>query len=524
LRGERGLWIYIFVGFILLLCVCELRYYILDYHKYNIQINRIRFFQNMATTISLNLIQSTNISSYDNNNATAVRGMASSKDGRIMYVAITENNVGIIISTNYGVTWTNSNQTIGLTSIACSSDGNIVYAAHLGVGLIKSTNSGNTWNYIFGGTLGQTPLPGIEGYTSDNVYQITCDETGTKLFMTTNGARTIYYSSDGGVSWSGVYSIPNISEPYNPQTPFLVTSNMDCSVLYAAFNNTDRKIYKSFDFGVTWNIINTIGNVPGPFASISTNSTGDFLFATDTNGVLNIFYETHAARAVFVPSNNRFTTISSYNNGNNILLMNDINSTETYSFQNLYPPGLIPGTIPVIPCFKSDSKILCYKNGYEIYVDVQNLRKGDLLKTFKHGYVAVNMIGTSKMYNSGNLSRGKNRLYKCTSEHYPEMIEEDLILTGCHSILMQRFATSEQREKTREIIGQIYLTDGKVRLPACVDERAVPYEVEGVFDIWHIALENDDYYMNYGIYANGLLVETCSKRFLKELSGMTLIH
>ena len=90
-----------FVGFILLLCVSELRYYILDYHKYNIQINRIRFFQNMATTISLNLIQSTNISSYDNNNATAVRGMASSKDGRIMYVAITENNVGIIISTNF---------------------------------------------------------------------------------------------------------------------------------------------------------------------------------------------------------------------------------------------------------------------------------------------------------------------------------------------------------------------------------------------------------------------------------------
>ena len=31
--------------------------------------------------------------------------------------------------------------------------------------------------------------------------------------------------------------------------------------------------------------------------------------------------------------------------------------------------------------------------------------------------------------------------------------------------------------------------------------------------------------MNYGIYANGLLVETCSKRYLTELelSNMTLI-
>ena len=59
---------------------------------------------------------------------------------------------------------------------------------------------------------------------------------------------------------------------------------------------------------------------------------------------------------------------------------------------------------------------------------------------------------------------------------------------------------------------------------ACLDERAQPYLEEGVFTIWHIALDNDNYYFNYGIYANGLLVETCSKRYLKELSGMTLIE
>jgi len=39
-----------------------------------------------------------------------------------------------------------------------------------------------------------------------------------------------------------------------------------------------------------------------------------------------------------------------------------------------------------------------------------------------------------------------------------------------------------------------------------------------------VALENDDYYMNYGIYANGLLVESCSKRYLKEESNMELIN
>jgi hypothetical protein len=58
------------------------------------------------------------------------------------------------------------------------------------------------------------------------------------------------------------------------------------------------------------------------------------------------------------------------------------------------------------------------------------------------------------------------------------------------------------------------------RLPACIDERTTVYKSTGMFKIWHFALENENYYHNYGIWANGLLVETCSKRYLKELSHM----
>jgi hypothetical protein len=56
-----------------------------------------------------------------------------------------------------------------------------------------------------------------------------------------------------------------------------------------------------------------------------------------------------------------------------------------------------------------------------------------------------------------------------------------------------------------------------------VDSRASAYEKEGKFTIYHLALENDDSRINYGIYANGLLVETCSRRYLKELSNMILL-
>jgi hypothetical protein len=131
------------------------------------------------------------------------------------------------------------------------------------------------------------------------------------------------------------------------------------------------------------------------------------------------------------------------------------------------------------------------------------------------------MIGNSKIYNSGDKSRIQDRLYKYTSDKYPEIFE-DLFITGAHSILVNDYKDDNEKENTKNVLGDNYVTDNKYRLPACVDERSEPYEVEGEFTVYHFSLENDNYYENYGVYANGLLVETCSKRYLKELSRMDI--
>ena len=171
-----------------------------------------------------------------------------------------------------------------------------------------------------------------------------------------------------------------------------------------------------------------------------------------------------------------------------------------------------------ITCFKEDAKILTNKG----YIPIQNLRKGDLIKTLLHDYVPIVMIGKKDIHHPAKTERIKDQLYKCTHSEYPEIFE-DLVLTGCHSILVDEFANEEQKEKTIEVNKIIYITDNNYRLPACADHRASVYEHTGTHTIYHLALENDDYYMNYGIYANGLLVETCSKRYLKEVANMTLI-
>jgi len=169
-------------------------------------------------------------------------------------------------------------------------------------------------------------------------------------------------------------------------------------------------------------------------------------------------------------------------------------------------------------CFKEGTTILTDKG----YRSIETLRKGDLIKTVHHGYKPIDIIGYRPIHHTPSEERIKDQLYVCLKEQYPDITDE-LIITGCHAILVSDFKEGE-REQTQQILGDIYITDNHYRLPACVDRRALVYENEGTHLIYHLALENDDYYMNYGIYANGLLVETTSKRYLKELSNMILLE
>jgi hypothetical protein len=197
---------------------------------------------------------------------------------------------------------------------------------------------------------------------------------------------------------------------------------------------------------------------------------------------------------------------SSLNAGNNTLHIND-------------PFNLVNINVNVLAtCFLEDTNILTV-NGYR---KIQDLRKGDLIKTFKNEFKSIDMIGYKNLNHNFSLSRIKEQLYKCSKEKYPELFQ-DLIITGCHSILIDNFVKDELVEKVKEVFGQIYVTENKYRLPIFLDERSDIYENSGTYKVYHIALENDNYYTNYGMYANGLLTESCSKRYLKELSGMKLI-
>ena len=175
-------------------------------------------------------------------------------------------------------------------------------------------------------------------------------------------------------------------------------------------------------------------------------------------------------------------------------------------------------TIPESKCFLEGTQILCFVNDCEQYIPIEHITTQNFVKTTNDGYKKVTMICNAKIYNSGDNRRTENRLYLCSKNTYHEL-KEDLIITGFHSILVDDFS-DEIAEKTTQLLGELFITDNKLRLIACLDDRAVPYDQEGTFNIWHFALEHTDCYMNYGVYANGLLVESCSEANMGDFLAM----
>ena len=364
----------------------------------------------------------------------------------------------------------------------CTNNGNNI--GQNGSGICGSKNFKNKYgintieNCINNGNLDGLFSSGIVGYQSfsGNNNIINCVNTGNQNFRT------------GGITIN-VASLTNILNCYS-------TGNV-------SYNNNG---------GILLRIINNI-----EICNITNCYTiyGNIAYSTATDSSLITITNCYEALGNWVTTNAKTNLITNTN-----VWAYDKSNGSTNTTIPFVLLSLNPTNDPVyinVPCFNKDTQILTNKG----YVLIQDLRKGDLIKTLLHDYIPIDMIGYREMYNSSN-NDDKDKLYICSNSEYSD-VTEDLIITGSHSILVDEFKQG-YKEKTRELLGDIFITDNKYRLPACIDDRSNPYNKEGTFTIYHIALEHNDIFCNYGIYANGLLVESCSKRYLKELSKMTLIE
>ena len=185
--------------------------------------------------------------------------------------------------------------------------------------------------------------------------------------------------------------------------------------------------------------------------------------------------------------------------------------------------GLPAITYTKIPCFLQGSKILRLNmdTNVEEYVPVESLRRGDLIKTVNHGFRSIVVIGKKHISEPLRIAEKNSRLYWFRKSRIAEL-KDDLCVTGDHCVLYKSIS-DEKKEQILNYMGKIYITDGHYRVPAFLDDRSEPHNDPANATVWHFALDNTNLYHNYGVYANGLLVETSSINFMLNYSNLKLV-
>jgi hypothetical protein len=203
-------------------------------------------------------------------------------------------------------------------------------------------------------------------------------------------------------------------------------------------------------------------------------------------------------------------------NGNKIFLSNLIDA-DLINFSegiarlqsSLTDISIVYEITPQLHCFNENTKILCLNNQFkEVYVPVQELKKGSIVKTFKHGYRKIENIGKGTFQN--NPDRWDNCMYVLSKN---SSMTEDLIITGGHSILVDKVSDEEEVEqKNYWPNGEAEKIDNKTLLLAAASKKFNKIQNNNVFTFYHFYLENDGIKKRrFGVWANGVLVDTPSK-------------
>lgn len=392
-----------------------------------------------------------------------------------------------------------------------------------GTNIPASSNNGNIFSEPLQIETGGTPLTasGATAYTLTNIF-------GTTSYLATNGGNAIYamlpdsriavitLTAGAPVTISLVTNVPVLQNPTTDYSFGLAWLN---GYLYTFDGSTNALTYVNISTGIFAQLTGT--GLPNQYNQLApTTSLGggvtsytsggiDFLFVTDYSG--GSFYQINVAQLVSKTSISYYSqniysfqeeAISIAQLGNVLYLLSASTPVST-TYYNTYQLSISLADAPI--CFLKGTYIYT-KEGYK---QIETLKKGDLINTFKDNYVAIDTIVEEEMYHNAEKERNKNQLFKLSYPEYPQLLKE-LYITGAHSILVGKL-TDKQKEHIIQDYGKVFATDLFDRLPAYLDEKAKVHEESGTYTIYHLALENENMHSNYGIFANGLLVESLSK-------------
>jgi surface protein len=203
-----------------------------------------------------------------------------------------------------------------------------------------------------------------------------------------------------------------------------------------------------------------------------------------------------------IPTTFNSITLGNSNNAGDTIqkdLNNDATAITAYNTLRTAPNAWTFSLVPIL-CILEGNKILCFDNNKEIYKNIETLTTDDVVITYLHGHKKIKYIYKSQSYNDiNNYNQCVYRMEKTN-----DMID-DLYLTGGHSIMVDDI--TEEEYNKNPINDQII--DNKKLIPAFVSSKFTIYNDIVNYTCYNLLLDNDgDIYKRYGIYCNGVLIET----------------
>lgn len=431
-----------------------------------------------------------------------------------------------------------NSQIKNIYNMGIAADASYIYIGHTGGTTDMGTYNGCVFRYrLSDASFLSVPFVDLgvaTGVVDANKAVCSLALSGTNLYI--GGLNGCVYLTDTTNS----NPITNTTQIFQGEYATNTLIAVDTKYLYYTTRETFA-IYRVPLNNLNLSNVTTLANIQNSAFSLSisgsqmymTDKTQIYKLSTIDGSISSVASLNYATSAVMSNTGRLYAITSNYSPAAYSLYTYIMNTS--VSFASVFYPYFSPAfTFSLYNLTKSSAQdtfvvnVTCFLKGTRIkvegdkYIRVEDLKKGDLIETFKSGYQPLEIVGKSRIYHSpDDKRRTKDRLY-VYKKHRNGNLTEDLCVTGMHSALVFDL-TKDQMESVYDTLEDIYLTEGLYRLPACVDERSEIYDEEGYFDVYHIALANADYYGNYGVYANGLIMETTSLRYLKECSQMELV-
>jgi hypothetical protein len=328
----------------------------------------------------------------------------------------------------------------------------------------------------------------------------------TSLTSVTNIPNTA--TSIGASAFYNCTLLTNVSTVPNTVTSIGIAAFSRCGFRYLTWWPTGTTVIDDSTFSFCTNL--TFASIPAQVNSIDTLA---FDNCTSLTNIILPFYTkpTKIPLASQSFSNTNAITGANYNTLTRMI------QEGGYTTGELTTAGFNATAISnaaAASCFNEGTKILCFKNDKEEYIPIQDLRKGDVVKTYLHGYKKIDLIGKAQLRNNSS-NKWKNNMFVMHKTPENNLIE-DLIMTGGHSILVDELSREVFRE---DRIGYYeiqknnsWMIDGKHLLLAGVSKFFKEIQDDKLYTYYNFTLDSEgDDEKRYGIWANGVLAEIPSK-------------